>query len=430
MSQPAAILISNVHVIDGNGSAPFPGEVLVRGDRIAAVGAPASVREPRAWVIDGHGHCLMPGLGDVHAHLTWVNQANRNALREWPIEEHTLTTMRNARTYVDCGYTMIISAASATPRLDAVVRDAINTGQFPGPRMLANGPIITTNRDLSEAQTDQRHFADVEIIGSPAEMVACLERILKVPLDFIKLTMSGEEITGVPARTTLMTDEEAAAAVGTAARYGARVCAHARSAESVKICVRQGIPLIFHASYHDEEMLDLLEAARDRIFVAPGINWLYATCHDAQDWAISPAQAREMGYFEELEAAIDTMKALRRRGVRVLPGGDYGFAWCPHGTYARDLEHFVRLFGFTPMEAIVAATRDVAAAFGRPEELGQIREGFLADMVLVKGDPSRDIGILQDHDRIRAVMKGGVFQRVPPEGFASSGILTMQEEGQ
>jgi len=412
MAQP--VLFANVVVIDGTGAEPFSGEVLVRNDRIAQVGPIGSIDPTGAQIVDGQGAALLPGLCDAHAHITWVNQAHRDALRQLPIEEHLLATIGNARTYLDYGYTMIVSAAAAKPRLDVVVRDAINDGKIPGPRLLANGPIITTNRDLSEAQTgERRHFADVEIVHDAASMAKCVEKILEQPLDFIKLTMSGEEITGVPAQQTLMTDDEAAAAVHAAAKRGARVCAHARSDESVKICVRQGIPLIYHASYASTECLDALEAARDRVFVAPGVNWLYATCYEAEAWGITPAKAESLGYASELEATIETVKALHRRGVRVLPGGDYGFAWCPHGTYSRDLEHFVRLFGFTPMEAIVAATRLGAELLGRPHELGLIKRGFLADLVLVAGDPLRDITVLQRRDSISAVMKDGVFHREP-----------------
>lgn len=410
--KPFPVLFTDASVLDGTGAAPFKGDVLVRDGRIAEVGAPGSIPRTAGHVVDCGGGTLMPGLCDAHAHITWINQANRDGLRELPLEEHTLASMQNARTYLDYGYTMVVSGAAAKPRLDVVIRDAINAGQIDGPRLLANGPVVTTNRDLSEVQAlGKRHFVDVEIVDDAVSMEACVERLLVHPVDFVKLTMSGESITGVAATQTLMSDEEAAAAVRIAARHGARVCAHARSAESVKICLRAGVPLIFHASYSDEELLDAVEAARDRVFVAPGINWLYTTCYEAEAWGISRERAEALGYVEELEAAIETAKAMHKRGVRILPGGDYGFAWCPHGTYARDLEHFVRLFGFTPMDTIVSATRHGAALFGRPNDLGQVAPDFTADLVLVDGDPLHDISILQDINRIALVMKQGAICR-------------------
>jgi imidazolonepropionase-like amidohydrolase len=115
----------------------------------------------------------------------------------------------------------------------------------------------------------------------------------------------------------------------------------------------------------------------------------------------------------ELQAIVTACAAMRKRGIRVLPGGDYGLFCNPQGTNARDLEHFVRLIGFTPMEAIQAATRHGGALMGQPDELGQVRQGFLADLLLVDGDPLDDIRILQDADRLAGIMKGGRFHKRP-----------------
>jgi imidazolonepropionase-like amidohydrolase len=117
--------------------------------------------------------------------------------------------------------------------------------------------------------------------------------------------------------------------------------------------------------------------------------------------------------MRELDIAIEACKKMHRRGIRVLPGGDYGFAWTPHGTYAKDLEYFVNLLGFSPAEALVAATRLGGQIFGKPNELGQVKEGFLADMILVDGDPMTNIRVLQDKNRILAIMKDGSFHKTP-----------------
>src|SRR5690606_5356379 len=111
-----------------------------------------------------------------------------------------------------------------------------------------------------------------------------------------------------------------------------RVAAHARSCESVKQCIRHGIDIIYHASFTDEESLDMLEQHRDHIFVAPGLAWLINTSYHASEWGITPEAAKQMGYHRELEVAVESLRKMHRRGVRILPGGDYGFAWTPHGT--------------------------------------------------------------------------------------------------
>jgi imidazolonepropionase-like amidohydrolase len=265
-------------------------------------------------------------------------------------------------------------------------------------------------------------FSFGAVVSGPEEMRRVVRMFLKYGVDTVKLNLSGEYIAGLPAEFTPMTDEEIAIAVREVRLRGKRLSAHARSSESVKQCVRHGIDLIYHASFADEEALDMLEAAKDRHFVAPGIAWLINTSYHAGEWGISPEAAKRMGYHRELEAACETLKKMHRRGIRVLPGGDYGFAWITHGTNARDLEYFVKYLGFTPMEALQAATQRGGEVMMRGGELGQVREGFLADLLLVDGDPVASIAILQDRARILAVMKDGVFHREPPVRAARTRI--------
>jgi imidazolonepropionase-like amidohydrolase len=191
------------------------------------------------------------------------------------------------------------------------------------------------------------------------------------------------------------------------------VAAHARSCWSIKQCVKHGIEVIYHASFTDEEALDQLEAHKKEHFIAPGLAWLINTCHHASAWGLTPEVTRKMGYHRELEAAIESMKAMRRRGIRILPGGDYGFAMTPHCQNARDLEFFVKYLGFTPMEAIRSATVYGGQIMMRGHELGAVREGWLADLLLVDGDPLANLSILRDPKRILAVMKDGKFAKAP-----------------
>jgi imidazolonepropionase-like amidohydrolase len=173
------------------------------------------------------------------------------------------------------------------------------------------------------------------------------------------------------------------------------------------------VELIYHASFTDTESLDMLEAAKDRIFVAPGIAILYAMLHEAEAYGITHADAVAMGYQVEWDAAIESLKAMHRRGIRVLPGGDYGFAFTPHCQNARDLEFFVKYLGFTPMEAIRSTTLYGGQIMMRGHELGAVKEGHLADLLLVDGDPLANLSILRDPKRILAVMKDGAFAKAP-----------------
>ena len=131
-----------------------------------------------------------------------------------------------------------------------------------------------------------------------------------------------------------------------------------------------------------------------------------------------------MGYHRELEAAVESMKAMRKRGIRILPGGDYGFAWTPHGTNAKDLQYFVEYVGMSTMEALLSATAWGGPMMRMGKVLGYIREGYLADLLLIDGDPLADITVLQDKARILAVMKDGKFHRAPAVRGARTGFNT------
>lgn len=417
MTEPARVLFRNVRVIDGAGKAPFAGEVLVTGNRIETVARRAgAVPAGGAEMVDGGGATLMPGLVEAHAHPSFANTSTLEALGEIPPEEHTLLAMRHVALLLDHGFTSISSAAAAKPRLDIVIRNAIAAGHIPGPRMLAASPEITPTSGLGDVRLHHMHRETFAVVADGADEFRRVARhFVREGVDTLKINPSGDEfVPHARARHTVMNDDEVAAVCEVARSRDKRVAAHARSAESVKMALRHGVEIIFHATLCDEEALDLLEAARDRVFVAPTVGITWATLKEAGDYGI-PLPADVLHALEvELEAACTGMRALKKRGVRILPGGDYGFAWNPIGRNARDLEHFVRLFGFTPLEAITAATRHGGELMMRGGELGQVRPGYLADLLLVDGDPARDIAILQDRERLLAIMQDGRFHKRPP----------------
>lgn len=404
-------IFKNVQILDSTGANPYLGEVRVVDDRIVEVSAGVGkINDADALLIDGCGQTLMSGLTDAHTHFTWDNRPF-DKLGNTPVEEHLLSTIESAKTYLDYGYTMCFGAASAKARLDVVVRNAINSGQIPGPRYRANGmEIATTSGDLVDSIT--------QIADGVEGMRKVVRHTIGLGVDNIKMSISGEEVTGTrAAEETFITEEELQVAVDEAHRRGVKVCTHARSRDSVYLSLKTGVDMIYHASYIDDESMDMLEAAKDRVFVAPAINWLVATLYEAGKFGYSQEAAETAGYARELETAVKGVKEMKRRGIRVLPGGDYGFAWTPHGTYARDLAHFVNLFGYTEMEAIIAATALGGELFGQEHELGKVQPGFYADMILVDGDPLEDITVLQDITKITAVMKNGDFHRRPPENM-------------
>jgi imidazolonepropionase-like amidohydrolase len=324
--------------------------------------------------------------------------------------------VRVAKRYLDAGWTSCLGAATAKPRLDVVLRNAINAGEFPGPRYLAASQEITTLGGLGDGTLPHLPFHELSfgaVVNGPEEMRRTARMFMKYGVDTLKINLSGEYICGIPAEATPFSDEEIAMLVREAKINGKRVAAHARSSESVKQSVRHGIEIIFHASFADDEALDMLEANKDKHFVAPGLAWLINTSYHASEWGITPEVAKGMGYHRELEVAVETLKKMHKRGIRILPGGDYGFAWVPHGTNAKDLEYFVKYLGFSPMEALLSATKYGGAIMMKQNELGQIKEGYLADLLLVDGDPLSNISVLQDASRLLAIMKDGAFHKAP-----------------
>ena len=413
------VLFTNVRIFDGSGDLPYAGEVLVQGNRITRVARGArSMPTSGVTMVDGAGATLMPGMIEAHTHFSWNDQPTLDSIQRMPPEEHVLWCATVAKRYLDMGWTSCVGAATAKPRLDVVIRNAINSGQIPGPRYLAASQEITVPGGLGDETKPHlpyKEFSFGAVVSGREQMRECVRMFFKYGVDSIKLNLSGEYITGLPAELTQFSDEEIAVAVEEARRFGKRVAAHARSCESVKQCVRHGIEVIYHASFTDEEALDMLEAAKDRHFVAPGLAWLIQTSYGASQWGISPEVAKDMGYHRELEHAVESMRRMHKRGIRVLPGGDYGFAWTPHGTNAKDLEYFVKYVGMSPMEALLSATKHGGAIMKMGHELGQIRDGYLADLLLVDGDPLADLSILQDEKRLLAIMKDGRFHKAPAE---------------
>ncbi|KAM6515731.1 hypothetical protein FALCPG4_013944 [Fusarium falciforme] len=403
--QRSKILFTNVKILDSTGREPYTGDVLIEGEKIAAVGQIPNKaeleRDPLVRVFEGRGRTLMSGLGDGHTHFTW-NGGDLNRLGELDVEEHVLLTIKSAQCFLDSGYTMCFGAAAAKDRLDVVVRDAINAGDIPGPRYLANAREIA--KPEGELVAGITRFAD-----GPQEMRDAIKyNIETIGVDNVKLSISGEEITEIrSAQDCYFSDEEIIACVDEAHKRGKRVCAHARARDSVKMCVKHGVDVIYHASYVDDEGMDMLERDKHKSIVVPAINWLYATTYEADAFGYTYEAAEKAGYKRELDIAVAGLREMHRRGIVVLPGGDYGFAWTPHGTYARDLEHFVKMLGFTPHESIIAATAGVAALMMRGHELGKIQPGYYADCILVDGDPLQDISILQDHDKLNIIIMNG-----------------------
>ena len=408
-------VFAGARVWDASGAAAFEGEVLVEGNRIRAVArVPGQISRTGCRVVDAKGMTLMPGLVEGHAHLSFEDVRSTEDLISPPPEEHTLLTARVAKVLLDYGFTSAYGASAAKLRLDVAVRNEIDAGRLPGPRVRAGSPEITVTGGLGdESRVHNLRNSPSIVVDGPEEMRKAVRLCCREGCDNIKLDVSGDPFyPNTPAHSTLMSLEEIRMAVETAHSFGRTVNAHARSIGSIQNCLRAGVDVLYHCEYTDEETLDMLEEARDRIFVAPTVSLFHTMLYEASPW-ITPEVARGMGIDALLEASKTTHTELRKRGIRHLIGGDFGFAWSKQGTNARDLKFFIDYYGYTPAEALLCGTRNGGAVMtmGRNEKLGEIKEGYLADLLLVDGNPDSDVSIVLNPDRLVAIMKDGQLHK-------------------
>ncbi len=361
--------------------------------------------------VDLGGKTVIPGMTESHAHISYTNNGPLE-LDKTPIEEAMIKTVDNARIMLGSGFTSAISFGSVH-RIDVFLRDAINSGQIAGPRLLAGGRDICAiggNADTYPDHAKPQTEGLAMITDGPWEIRKAVRTLWKNGVDVVKVMIDGELISlqGRPGDLGYK-DEEVEALVDEAHRKKMKVACHARSAEAVKQAVRSGIDFIGHANYIDNEALDLLIENKDRVYVGPAIAWEMAFLENAEKMGFKSDSREVIGYQREVEETISSYKKMKEAGIKILVGGDYGLDIAPHGTYAKDLEHYVNLFGFSNAEALHSATSLGGEAMDNNGSLGTLEEGKLADLVIIDGNPLEDITVLQNHKKIKAVMKDGLI---------------------
>ncbi len=404
----ARTLISNALIFDGTGAAPVKGGVLVEGNVIAAVGEVEAGGVDQ--VFDAGGRFVMPGMVEGHAHLSFENVTATEDLITPTPEAQAFTAARGARALIEAGFTSAYGASEAKLGLGVAVREEVNAGRLPGPRIRAGGlEISVTGAMGDEGRLHNPRIGPSTIVDGPEDMRRAVRLQCREGIDNIKLDVSGDPFyPGTPGHTTPMSFEEVDMAVRTAHAYGRRVNAHTRSIEGSKHCVRAGVDAIFHVEYSDEELLDMLEEARDRIFVVPTVGLFHQImAGEAAPFGLPAEVGGYMNIPELLENSCKTHTELRKRGVRHLIGGDYGFAWSPQGTQGRDIEFFIDYYGYDPASALVCATANGGLAMMGDGSLGTLQPGKLADLIVVDVNPLDDLRVLQGPDKIRLVVKDG-----------------------
>jgi imidazolonepropionase-like amidohydrolase len=407
-------IITGAKIFDASGGAPFEGDVVVEDGRISALSkTPGQISQAGCEVIHGKGLFLMPGMTEGHTHLSYDNVGAPEDLVKPPPEEHTLLSARVAKRLLDQGFTSAYGAGEAKLRLGVAIRNEIDAGRLPGPRIRAASQEITVTGAVGdESMVHYARQGPSIIVDGPEEMRKAVRLCCREGCDNIKLAVSGDPFyPNMPANSTPMSLEEIRMAVETAHNLGRKVNAHTRSLEGTKRCLAAGVDVLYHVEYTDKETLDKLEAAKDRIFVAPSVGLLHTMLYEAAPFGVSKEIATAMGIAELLELSARTHTELRKRGIRHLIGGDYGLGFNPNGTNARDLKYFVDYYGYSPEGAMLCATRNGGLVMRAAGDLGTISLGALADLLLVDGDPLKDLSIMTDAKRLVLIMKGGVVYK-------------------
>jgi imidazolonepropionase-like amidohydrolase len=400
-SSAQTIILKAARLIDGRGGPPLePAMVRIVADRIEAVGAVLPI-PAGATLIDLGAATLLPGLIDLHTHLTDRDDVHwETALTTTTPPEAALWGARNARVTLMAGVTTCRDMGPTWPYVDVELRKAIEAGAVPGPRMLVAGNYVSSTGGAGDARQFSIYL-DVPFVRNladgPEEIVKAVRTNFKYGADFIKILVTGAVLSkGITPGAQQYSDAEIQAAVTEANRWGRPVAAHAHGADGIKAAIRAGVRTVDHGSYLDDEAVAMLKENRRTYYVPTLALGAYM-----EESAHVPESEKARGRIVN-EIAV---RGFKRALVANLPIGLATDApVMPHGLTAREIEYRVSL-GEPAMHAIVAATSLNAEILNMQDRIGSVAAGKLADLIAVAGNPLTTIGVLRD---VRFVMKAGV----------------------
>jgi imidazolonepropionase-like amidohydrolase len=379
-----------------------PGELLVQDDRIVEVGS--SVKRPQgAEVIDLGDTTLLPGLIDVHVHLFLHPGAEDLQTVEESVPQRTIIALLAARDDLMAGFTAERDMGTeGAGSADTAVRNAINHGAIPGPRLRISGnaiDILGGHEDANRYNPEQHVLSNAAYANNAAELVTVIRQQFKEGADFIKIYETGPDSyrDGHLSTPFQYTEAELRAAVEEAARTGKRVAVHATGEPGTLYAARAGVASVDHADQLGDETMRIMR--EKKIFAVP----TFTISEYFADHAASPAQAERDHRALDLHA--QEFRKQLSAGVPMAVGSDVGPF--PHGTQAREFSLMVK-YGMTPVAALQAGLLNGANLLGWPDQIGALKPGYLADIIAVPGDPLTDISVLQ---KVTFVMKGGTVYR-------------------
>ena len=402
-----SIVLKNASIIDGSGSSPYSGHLVIKENKIDSIHQEDTFsNDAEARIIDLKGKTVMPGLIDAHCHISFDEPRSNDELFFHRREGlAAIIAGTNALKVLQSGVTSFFDADSLYS-VGVDLRDAIESGVIVGPRMAVGGNALLTSAGGTAGRLipDEGKRGYGAVVTSKDEIILEIRRQIKMGVDWIKIHVSGM----VPRQSSegelkAWSLDELKLACDTAHELGIPVVGHCRGADSVKDALLAGFDMILHGTYMDEEGLEIM--IERNVPLVPTFTF----------------QANLIDYAEKMEASTDYKEIFEKEiqdnvpiftkafeaGVPFICGSESGFSVTPYGDWHyKELEVFVEKLGLTPLEAITCATKNAASAMKR-DDIGLIAEGKIADLLVVDGDPSKDVTILGNKNLIKHVFLNG-----------------------
>jgi imidazolonepropionase-like amidohydrolase len=400
-------------VIDGTLNKPVErGAVAFEGDRIAWVGEagqlPDRFKSGKYQTIDLPGRSILPGLIDGHTHISFGEARSEEELALYtPVEMRTLKAIWNARKVLQAGVTSAFDAAT-TYDIAQSVRDAIDCGMFEGPRFAVSGKQLTSHQGLEDSFPNNMQFPPGQaalLMKTKDDLIEAIRYQVKDRVDCVKISGSNDNIITPDSLEGAAFDQDEFNLIARETHRNGTMCSvHARSRASILCAARAGFDIIFHGSYIDDEGIDL--CLKNNVVITPTLTLLINIIDATPEMA---GRASVAGIQREVDAAQENLTRAHKAGVPLVCGSESGWSPVPYGDWhAREMEVFVTLFGMSPLEAIHASTLQATRVLKRfGHNVGKLEAGRFADILVVNGDPTKDIKLLQAKSRIDMVFKGG-----------------------
>ena len=397
------VLIAGGNVIDGTGSAPqAKTDVLLKGDRIVAVGKNLVIDaadRANAETIDASGLTVMPGLIDAHVHVTLGEpRTNDELFMHRDAATSAMLAAFNVRKVLKAGVTSMLDVDGIF-NIGPALRDSINAGIVEGPTMRSGSYALMTavGGTAGKLIPDSGTAGYAEVVRDKEEMVRVVRRQVKEGADIIKIHVTGS----IPTRSgeiQVWTREELKVVCDTAHDLGVRVTAHCRGDKATLDAVMAGVDIIWHASFLGDAALEAI--IDKKVPVGPVFTFL-ANLSEYGHKAGATSTAKSV-FAGELENTGSKLREAYDAGVKLLCGSESGFSMTPYGHWhAREMEVFVQHLGLTPLQAITCATKDNAVALDEDGETGCLASGYRADVLILDGDPSKNVSLLSDKSTFR-----------------------------